>query len=93
MKYYENVLEKNGCTPLIKLSRITKDLSVNLFAKVEYFNPGGSSKDRMALSMIEDAGKRGLIKLGSTIIEATAGNTGAGLALVSSQQKDRNAYS
>ncbi|MEI6056386.1 MAG: cystathionine beta-synthase [Lentisphaerota bacterium] len=82
MQYYESVLEKIGHTPLIKLSKIGKTLDVNLFAKVEYFNPGGSSKDRIALTMIEDAEKRGVLKPGSTIIEATAGNTGAGLAMV-----------
>lgn len=83
MQYYESVLEKIGHTPLIKLSKIGRGLDVNLFVKVEYFNPGGSSKDRIALAMIEDAEKRGVLKPGSTIIEATAGNTGAGLAMVS----------
>jgi len=82
MSYYENILDTIGHTPLIKLSKIAKDLNVNIFAKVEYFNPGGSSKDRIALSMIEDAERKGLLKPGGTIIEATAGNTGAGLAMV-----------
>lgn len=86
MKYYENVLDRIGHTPLIKLSKITKGLNVNIFAKVEYFNPGGSSKDRIALAMIEDAEKQGLLKPGGTIIEATAGNTGAGLALVAASK-------
>lgn len=86
MKYYENVLDKIGHTPLIKLSNITKGLKFNLFAKVEYFNPGGSSKDRIALAMIENAEKKGLLKEGSTIIEATAGNTGAGLAIVAARK-------
>ncbi|MFA6989159.1 MAG: cystathionine beta-synthase [Candidatus Gastranaerophilaceae bacterium] len=86
MKYYENVLEAIGHTPLIKLSKITKGLNVNIYAKVEYFNPGGSSKDRIALAMIEDAEKKGLLKPGGTIIEATAGNTGAGLALVAASK-------
>ena len=86
MNYYENILEKIGHTPLIKLSKIAKDLNVNIFAKVEYFNPGGSSKDRIALKMIEEAEKQGLLKPGGTIIEATAGNTGAGLALVAASK-------
>ena len=86
MKYYENVLDRIGHTPLIKLSKITEGLNVNIFAKVEYFNPGGSSKDRIALAMIEDAEKQGLLKPGGTIIEATAGNTGAGLALVAASK-------
>lgn len=86
MNYYENVLDAIGHTPLIKLSKISKGLNVNLYAKVEYFNPGGSSKDRIALAMIEDAEKRGLLKEGSTIIEATAGNTGAGLAMVAASK-------
>ena len=86
MKYYENVLDRIGNTPLIKLSRIGEGLNVNIFVKVESFNPGGSSKDRIALRMIEDAEAQGLLKPGSTIIEATAGNTGAGLALVASRK-------
>lgn len=86
MKFYENVLDAIGSTPLIKLSKISGDLKVNLYAKVEYFNPGGSSKDRIALAMIEDAEKRGLLKPGGTIIEATAGNTGAGLAMVAARK-------
>ena len=82
MNYYENILETIGKTPIVKLSKLSQELGVNLFAKVEYFNPGGSSKDRIALGMIEDAEKKGLLKPGGTIIEATAGNTGAGLAMV-----------
>ncbi|MDD3420432.1 MAG: cystathionine beta-synthase [Candidatus Gastranaerophilales bacterium] len=86
MNYYENILEKIGNTPLIKLNKISLELGVNLFAKVEFFNPGGSSKDRIALRMIENAEEQGLLKSGGTIIEATAGNTGAGLALVAAQK-------
>lgn len=92
MQYYESVLEKIGHTPLIKLSKIGKALDVNLFVKVEYFNPGGSSKDRIAIAMIEDAEKRGLLKPGSTIIEATAGNTGAGLAMVAAVKGYRSIF-
>jgi len=82
MRFYGNILEAIGRTPLVKLSRVTDGLSVTLLAKVEYLNPGGSVKDRIGLSMIEDAERRGLLKPGGTIIEATAGNTGVGLALV-----------
>lgn len=85
-KYYENVLETIGNTPLIKLSKLTEGLNFNLFAKVEYFNPGGSSKDRIAFAMVEEAERLGLLKPGGTIIEATAGNTGAGLALVAASK-------
>lgn len=86
MRYFNNVLESIGRTPLIKLSKIDQGLNINLYAKVEYFNPGGSAKDRIALAMIEDAENRGLLKPGSTIIEATAGNTGAGLAMVAASK-------
>lgn len=81
MKYFDSVLESVGHTPLIKLSRVTDGLPVTLLAKVEYLNPGGSVKDRIGLAMIEDAEERGLLKPGGTIIEATAGNTGVGLAM------------
>ena len=74
-----------GNTPLLKLEKYAKanQLGANLIAKVEFFNPGGSVKDRIALAMIEDAEQRGLLKPGATIIEPTSGNTGVGLALVS----------
>ncbi len=82
MKYKNNILEAIGQTPLVKLNRISKGLKATLFAKVEYINPGGSVKDRVAVKMIEEAEKEGLLKPRGTIIEATAGNTGVGLALV-----------
>lgn len=78
---YNNILETIGNTPLIKLNKIAEDIPAQVFAKVEYFNPGNSVKDRMALQMIEDAEKEGKIKPGGTIIECTSGNTGMGLAL------------
>lgn len=81
MKYYDNILQAIGRTPLVRLSKVTDGLDVTLLAKVEYLNPGGSVKDRIGLAMIEEAERRGLLKPGGTIIEATAGNTGAGLAL------------
>lgn len=79
---YNNILETIGNTPLVRLNKVTKDSKHQFFAKVEYFNPGGSIKDRIALYMVEAAEKRGEIKPGGTIVEATAGNTGMGLALV-----------
>lgn len=81
MKYCESVLEAIGRTPLVRLSKVTDGLPVTMLAKVEYLNPGGSVKDRIGLAMIEDAEERGLLQPGWTIIEATAGNTGVGLAL------------
>lgn len=86
MTYYENILDTVGHTPLVKLSRISEGLNVNIYGKVEFFNPGGSIKDRIALQMVKKAEKEGLLKPGSTIIEATAGNTGAGLALVAARR-------
>ena len=81
MNYYNDIREIVGNTPLLKLNNISPDENVNIFAKLEYLNPGGSIKDRVGLQIIEDAEKKGLLKPGYTIIEATAGNTGIGLAL------------
>lgn len=81
-QYLNNILECIGNTPLIKLNRVTEGIKATVLAKVEYFNPGGSVKDRAALSMIEAAEKEGWLKPGGTIVEATSGNTGAGLALI-----------
>lgn len=81
MKYYNNVLETIGNTPLIKINSITKEIPALVLAKVETTNPGNSIKDRMALKMIEDAEKDGRLKPGGTIIEGTSGNTGMGLAI------------
>lgn len=80
-KIYSNILETIGNTPMVKLNKIAQDIPGTVLAKVEYFNPGHSVKDRMALKMIEDAEARGDIKPGGTIIECTSGNTGMGLAL------------
>lgn len=79
--YFNNILETIGNTPLVKLNRITESVRATVLAKVETFNPGNSIKDRMALKMIEDAEKAGLLKPGGTIIEGTSGNTGMGLAI------------
>jgi len=81
MDIKNNILETIGHTPLIRLNKLTKDLPCTVLAKVEYFNPGNSAKDRMALKMVEVAEKDGRLKPGGTIIEGTSGNTGMGLAL------------
>jgi cystathionine beta-synthase len=82
MDIKNNILETIGNTPLIRLNKITKDFPCTVLAKVDYFNPGNSIKDRMAVKMIEVAEKEGKLKPGGTIIECTSGNTGMGLALV-----------
>jgi cystathionine beta-synthase len=79
--WLNNILETIGNTPLIRLNKITKDLPCTVLAKVEYFNPGNSIKDRMALKMVEEAEQSGKLKPGGIIIEGTSGNTGMGLAL------------
>lgn len=79
----QNILETIGNTPLVQLHRSVANLAPRIYAKVESFNPGGSTKDRVALRMIEEAEKAALLRPGGTVIEATAGNTGLGLALVS----------
>jgi len=81
MEIKNNILETIGNTPLIKLNKITKDIPCMVAAKVDYFNPGNSIKDRMAVKMVEVAEKEGKLKPGGTIIECTSGNTGMGLAL------------
>src|SRR5690606_41010690 len=83
LNVYNNVLELIADTPLIKLNKITKDLEGSFYAKVEGFNPGHSTKDRIALHIIEEAEKRGILNPGDTIIETTSGNTGFSLAMVS----------
>lgn len=88
MKIYENITELIGNTPLLELKNTEKEynLSAKLIAKVEYFNPAGSVKDRVAKSMLDDAEKNGLLKPTSTIIEPTSGNTGIGLAAISASR-------
>ena len=82
MHYYENALEVVGSTPLVKLHRVMDNAACTVLAKVEFVNPGGSVKDRPALAMVRDAEERGLLRPGGTIVEATSGNTGTGLAMV-----------
>ena len=77
-----NILEAVGHTPLVRLNRMAKDFKAEVCVKADYLNPGGSVKDRIGITMIDDAERRGLLKPGGTIIEGTSGNTGMGLALV-----------
>jgi cystathionine beta-synthase len=88
VKYAEHVADLVGNTPLVKLNTVTRDAGVKctVLAKVEYFNPGGSVKDRIALRMIDTAEREGLLKPGGTIVEPTSGNTGVGLALVAQRR-------
>lgn len=86
MRYYENITETIGQTPLVKLNKIVKGIRPCVLAKVEYFNPGGSVKDRIAVKMLREAEKKGLVKKGGTIVEPTSGNTGVGLALFAIQR-------
>jgi len=83
LQVFDNVLQLIGNTPLIQLNSITKNFNGNFFAKVEAFNPGHSTKDRIALYIIEDAERKGILKPGDTIIETTSGNTGFSIAMVS----------
>jgi cystathionine beta-synthase len=80
--YYDTVVELIGNTPLVRLRNVTAGIAATVLAKVEYFNPGGSVKDRIALRMVEEAEKSGLLEADGTIVEPTSGNTGVGLALV-----------
>src|SRR5436189_2163508 len=78
---HESILQSVGRTPLVRLRRLAEGLQASLYVKMEALNPGGSVKDRVALSMIAEAERRGWLRPGGTIIEATAGNTGVGLAI------------
>ena len=84
LKRYDSVLDTIGWTPLIRLNRVTRGLKTPIYAKAEFYNPGGSVKDRIGLPIIEQAEKDGRLKRGGTIVEATSGNTGVGLAIAAS---------
>ena len=86
MKYVNHVSELIGNTPLIKLNSVTEGIKATVLAKVEYFNPGGSIKDRIAEKLIDAAEASGQLKPGGTIVEPTSGNTGIGLALIAQQR-------
>src|SRR5919205_907727 len=86
MKYARTVLDLIGNTPIVRLNRVAEGVDATILAKIEYLNPGGSSKDRIAVRIIDDAERRGLLRPGGTIVEPTSGNTGVGLALVAQQR-------
>src|SRR6187402_3039056 len=86
MKYANSVIDLVGNTPLVKLNKVTDGVAATILVKVEYLNPGGSSKDRIATRIIDAAERDGLLKPGGTIVEPTSGNTGIGLALVAQQR-------
>ncbi|MGP3952804.1 cystathionine beta-synthase [Streptomyces sp. 7N604] len=86
MQYHDSMIELVGNTPLVRLNSVTKGIQATVLAKVEYFNPGGSVKDRIALRMIEAAEQSGELRPGGTIVEPTSGNTGVGLAIVAQQK-------
>jgi cystathionine beta-synthase len=81
LRVYDNILETVGKTPLVRLNRVARGLPCPLYAKIEFLNPGGSVKDRIGLSMIEEAERSGRLKQGGTVVESTSGNTGVGLAI------------
>src|SRR5271167_1448240 len=81
-----NILEAVGRTPLIRLNRVAKDVPAEVYVKADYLNPGGSVKDRIGITMIDEAERKGLLKPGGTIIEGTSGNTGIGLALIAAMR-------
>ncbi len=92
MRVYDSVVDLVGNTPLVRLRSVTDGLTATVLAKVEYLNPGGSVKDRIALRMVEAAERDGLLAAGGTIVEPTSGNTGVGLALVAQQRGYRTVF-
>src|SRR5678809_988109 len=82
---YPSIVDTIGRTPIVRINRLAP-ANVTMYVKVESFNPGGSVKDRLAIAIIEDAEQRGLLKPGQTVVEATSGNTGIGLAMVCAQK-------
>lgn len=92
MEVYDNILDTIGDTPLVRLNSIGSDLPCTILVKVEFFNPGGSVKDRIGPSIIEDAEKSGKLKPGGTIVESTSGNTGVGLAIAAAIKGYRSVF-
>lgn len=91
-RVYSNIAEAVGQTPLVKLNKVAAGIKAAVYAKIEYVNPGGSIKDRIAIVMIEAAEKEGKLKPGGTIVEATSGNTGAGLAMIAAMKGYRTIF-
>lgn len=92
MRYASSVLDLIGHTPLVKLNRVTEGISATVLVKLEYLNPGGSIKDRIALKMLEEAERSGELRPGGTVVEPTSGNTGVGLAMVAQQKGYRSVF-
>jgi cystathionine beta-synthase len=92
IQYFESILDTVGNTPLVRLREVAKGLPCPVLAKVEFFNPGGSVKDRIGMAMVEDAERSGRLKPGGTIVECTSGNTGLGLAMVAAVKGYRAAF-
>ncbi|GAB2520709.1 hypothetical protein GCM10027064_17820 [Microbacterium petrolearium] len=92
MRYARSIAELVGNTPLVRLNRVTEGIAATVLAKVEYLNPGGSAKDRIAARIIDAAERDGLLRPGGTIVEPTSGNTGVGLALVAQQRNYRTVF-
>ncbi len=92
MRVHDSVIDLIGNTPLVRLQRVTDGLPATVLAKVEYLNPGGSVKDRIAVAMVDAAERDGLLLPGGTIVEPTSGNTGVGLALVAQQRGYRTVF-
>ena len=86
MQVYESMVDLVGNTPLVRLKSVARDVPATVLAKVEYLNPGGSVKDRIAVRMVDAAEESGELRPGGTIVEPTSGNTGVGLALVAQQR-------
>src|SRR2546422_11201747 len=86
---FENILEAVGWTPLVRLNRIARGIRTPVYVKAENLNPGGSVKDRIGAEIIEDAERKGALKAGGTVVEATSGNTGVGRALACAVKGDR----
>lgn len=92
LRVYEDILETIGNTPLVRLKRLGRDLACELYAKIEFFNPGGSVKDRIAVNIIAEAEQSGRLKPGGTVVESTSGNTGVGLAIVCAKKGYRTVF-
>jgi len=92
VQYFESILDTVGRTPLVRLRKLARDLPCPVLAKVEFFNPGGSVKDRIGMAMVEAAEKEGRLRPGGTIVECTSGNTGLGLAMVAAVKGYRSAF-
>src|SRR5690625_5808 len=92
MNYAQSIVELIGSTPMVKLNRVTEGITATVLVKLEYLNPGGSIKDRIALKMIEEAEERGQLIPGGVVVEPTSGNTGVGLAMVAQQKGYRSVF-